>query len=123
MQVETVFKALAHKNRLRILNLINNRELCVCELENIMGTTQSNVSRHLGKLKDADIISPRRDAQWIYYALNDEFIQEHSFLQKVIQEELVGQIFDEDMDRLQIYMESNLNCSDLREGREIFPDN
>jgi ArsR family transcriptional regulator len=56
MNIIEVLKALAHENRIRILNLLAENELCVCELENILQVNQSNASRHLSKLKNADLI-------------------------------------------------------------------
>ncbi len=119
MKVEKILKALAHRNRLRILNLLERQELCVCELENLMEANQSNVSRHLSKLKNADIIESHRDAQWIYYALNRNFIKKHSFLQEIISEEFEDNIFHRDREKLKIYLQSNLTCKDLRQGKDI----
>lgn len=56
IDVLKIMKALSHQNRLRILNLINQHELCVCEIQYIMQINQSNTSRHLNKLKQAEII-------------------------------------------------------------------
>ncbi len=122
MEIENLFKALAHKNRLRILNLLHEQELCVCELRNIMSTTQSNVSRHLGKLKNSDIISSRRDAQWIYYEIDRDFLAEHEFLQMILEEELQEDIFKQDIKRMKAYVDSDLDCGDLREGKSIISE-
>lgn len=56
MEFVEIFKALADENRLRILNVLNQGELCVCEIETLLGITQSNASRHLNKLKSLKII-------------------------------------------------------------------
>lgn len=119
MELEKILKALAHRNRLRILNLLESQELCVCELENLMEANQSNVSRHLSKLKNAGIIKSQREAQWIYYALDFKFLKEHSFLQEIISKELQGGIFQRDSEKLDIYLQSDLSCKDLRQGEEI----
>lgn len=68
-----LFKALSDENRLRILNLLFCKEMCVCEIEGILSMTQSNVSRHLIKLKNADIVVSKKSSQWAYYELNSEF--------------------------------------------------
>ncbi len=68
-----VYKALADDNRLRILNILAERELCVCEIEEVLGITQSNASRHLNKLRQAGIIVSRKEAQWIYYSFSPDF--------------------------------------------------
>ena len=69
-----IFKAMADENRLRIINILMNYELCVCELEVILNMTQSNVSRHLAKLKNGGIISSTKYAQWIHYKLDEDFL-------------------------------------------------
>ena len=58
MSVDLVYilKALADDNRIRILNLLRNGELCVCDIEAVLGIKQSNASRHLNRLKVAGII-------------------------------------------------------------------
>jgi len=63
-------RALADETRLRIVHLLARRgELCVCEIESALETTQSKVSRHLAHLKHAGIVQDRRDGTWIHYRL------------------------------------------------------
>ncbi|HET6450728.1 MAG TPA: metalloregulator ArsR/SmtB family transcription factor, partial [Spirochaetia bacterium] len=62
MEVSDLLKALADTNRLRILNLLHEQTLCVCDLEAILELNQSNLSRHLSKLKQAGIVSARKEA-------------------------------------------------------------
>jgi len=80
MQEIVVFKALSDESRLRIINLLMQRELCVCEIEKILDMSQSNVSRHLNKLKNAGIVLSKKQSQWAYYSLNDVFISSNSYL-------------------------------------------
>jgi len=61
-------KALADPNRLRILNLLGDRTLCVCDLEEILGLNQSNLSRHLAKLKTAGLVSAQKRGLFMHYA-------------------------------------------------------
>lgn len=68
--ISEVFRVLGDKNRLHILWLLNRKELCVCEITDICGLSQSNVSQHLSKLKSVGLVKERRKAQWIYYSLN-----------------------------------------------------
>jgi ArsR family transcriptional regulator len=68
-----IFKALSDETRLRILSVVWDGEMCVCEIEAALGLTQSNASRHLTALKNAGILSSRKCAQWAYYKLNEEF--------------------------------------------------
>jgi ArsR family transcriptional regulator len=64
-----IFKALGDENRLRIVKMLQQRPLCVCEVTEILGIAQSGASRHLGLLHDAGLIEHTRDGQWIIYRL------------------------------------------------------
>jgi ArsR family transcriptional regulator len=88
MDLVKVLKALADENRLRILNLLYHKELCVCELENILGMTQSNVSRQLIKLKDAGLIESEKDGQFVVYRINREALAEHLFFKNFCVQEV-----------------------------------
>ena len=65
-----VFKALSDETRIRLLKLLSERELCVCELEQALNMTQSRVSRNLGILKEAGLVKDRRDGLWAFYSLD-----------------------------------------------------
>lgn len=71
-QLERVFKALGQSTRLKIIFLLNEQKLCVCELEHILGLSQSAVSQHMRILKGADLVNEERKGQWIFYSLNKE---------------------------------------------------
>ncbi|MDR3230366.1 MAG: metalloregulator ArsR/SmtB family transcription factor [Synergistaceae bacterium] len=64
-----LFKSLSDETRLRILNLLYERELCVCHIMAVLDIPQSNASRHLSRLKHAGLVRGRREAQWMYYSL------------------------------------------------------
>ena len=83
-----IFKALSDETRLRILSLLLNGEMCVCEIEDCLGLTQSNASRHLTALKNAGILSSSKQAQWAYYGLSDEFCEENRELMNYLTEKL-----------------------------------
>lgn len=101
MDIIEIFKALGDMTRLRIYNIIRHNELCVCQIESILEITQSNASRHLNKLKYAGIITSRKDAQWVYYSLDREFIQKNGALIKYIDDK-IGKIspFKDDTEKL-----------------------
>jgi ArsR family transcriptional regulator, arsenate/arsenite/antimonite-responsive transcriptional repressor len=67
--LERFFQALADVTRLRILNLIGNREICVCYLVDILGCSQPKISRHLAYLRQAGIVSARREGKWMHYRI------------------------------------------------------
>ena len=64
-----LFKALADETRLRIINLLYERELCVCDVMAVLEISQSKASRHLICLKHAGLLSDRREAQWMHYSI------------------------------------------------------
>ncbi len=61
------FKALSDSTRLRIIGLLSESNLCVCEIIDILGMTQSRISRHLGILKQAGLIEEERKGKWVIY--------------------------------------------------------
>jgi len=71
-ELEALLKALADKNRLRILKLLQKRKMCVCELAFILGITQPSVSRHLKRLCCAGIIDSEQDRFWTNYYLKGD---------------------------------------------------
>lgn len=65
-------KALADDKRLRIVTLLADGERCVCELQDALDAGQSLLSFHLRTLKEAGLVSDRREGRWVYYALKQE---------------------------------------------------
>ncbi|HTK37823.1 MAG TPA: metalloregulator ArsR/SmtB family transcription factor [Pyrinomonadaceae bacterium] len=66
-EMENLFLALSDKTRLRILAIMSGREVTVGEFTDVLGESQPKVSRHLGYLRTAGLVSTRRDGKWIYY--------------------------------------------------------
>lgn len=64
-----LFAALADPTRLRLLNLMNGREVCVCYFVEILKQGQPKISRHLAYLRRAGIVSARRDGKWMHYSI------------------------------------------------------
>lgn len=67
--MELFFAALADNTRLRLLNLIDETEVCVCFFVEVIGTNQPKISRHLAYLRKAGIVSARRDGIWAHYRI------------------------------------------------------
>lgn len=65
-------KLTGDKTRLTILWYLFERECCVCDLAELLGTSQPNVSQHMRKLKDGGLVKESRRGQWIFYSLNME---------------------------------------------------
>jgi ArsR family transcriptional regulator len=88
-QDETVsrrFRALADATRLRIIDKLRDGEECVCNLTGPLGTRQSLLSFHLRTLKEAGLVTDRKEGRWVYYTLNldvlDEMMQALELLKK-----------------------------------------
>lgn len=64
-----VLKALSDETRLRMLNLLYEKELCVCDIMEALKISQTKASRHLTCLKNAGLVSDRKHAQWVYYSI------------------------------------------------------
>ncbi|MEM3609154.1 MAG: metalloregulator ArsR/SmtB family transcription factor [Candidatus Bathyarchaeia archaeon] len=67
-----VFKALADTTRLRILKLLEVREMCVCEVMIALGLTQPTTSHHLGIMENVGLIKSRKEGKWVYYSIADQ---------------------------------------------------
>jgi len=82
------FQAVAEETRFRIVQLLAGGERCVCELQADLDAAQSRLSFHLKKLKDAGVVTDRRDGRWVHYSLVPEALEEmRAFLGEVKPEE------------------------------------
>ncbi|NMB97608.1 MAG: winged helix-turn-helix transcriptional regulator [Clostridiaceae bacterium] len=114
MDLIEIFKALGDENRIRILNLLIIQELCVCEIETVLDMTQSNASRHLNKLKTSGIITSEKKSQWVYYRINNKFIQENKLLYEFIKNKMAENTqLLRDVERLKKCKDDNFDCEKL----------
>ncbi|WP_263350027.1 ArsR/SmtB family transcription factor [Acidicapsa acidisoli] len=67
--IERFFQALGDSTRLRLLNLMGDQEICVCYFVEILGQPQPKISRHLAYLRNAGIVTTRRDGKWMHYRI------------------------------------------------------
>ena len=115
-----LFKTLGDLNRLRILNLVREWELCVCEIEVLLDLSQSNASRHLGKLREAGIISGDKDGQWIHYRIDPRFSETNpqllAFLNSRFDQE---EVFLKDAGKCLRYKESPYSCQTITEDKDF----
>jgi len=70
-EASAAMQAMAHPLRLKILCLVGNQELSVLEIVDAVGTTQSNISQHLAVLRDHEILVARKDANKVFYRIED----------------------------------------------------
>jgi len=68
-QMDLFFQALGDNTRLRLLNLMGDREICVCYLVEVLEQGQPKISRHLAYLRRAGIVAARRDGKWMHYRI------------------------------------------------------
>jgi ArsR family transcriptional regulator len=80
-EVARLCHALSDRTRLAILDRLRGGQRCVCDLVDLLGAAQSRLSFHMKTLKDAGLISDRREGRWIHYSLNPEALDAiHEFL-------------------------------------------
>ncbi len=93
-EMEIFFLALADKTRLRLLNLMRESEVCVCFFTEVLGESQPKISRHLAYLRNAGIVSARREGKWMHYRIE---IPEDFHAAKILQDTLEGLKSKDDM--------------------------
>ena len=67
--MDLLFKALADRTRLRLINLMGDDEICVCFLVEVLKTNQPKISRHLAYLRRAGVVAARREGKWMHYRI------------------------------------------------------
>ena len=111
MSLIRVLKALGDETRLSIVNVLRVENLCVCEIEAILQSSQSNVSRHLAKLRDAGIIYSEKKSQWVYYGINKDILDRYSFIKALLDNDLAKHIqYQEELAKLKNYREQYYEC-------------
>lgn len=86
-EMEKLFLALADKTRLRLLNLMREDEICVCYFTEVLGESQPKISRHLAYLRNAGLVSARREGKWMHYQI--EF-PDNQLAKRILLETLKG---------------------------------
>ncbi|AWW25189.1 ArsR/SmtB family transcription factor [Acetobacterium carbinolicum] len=100
-----IFKVLSDETRLRIILLLTQSELCVCELSYILDVSQPNVSKNLAKLKELSLVTSQRKEKYIFYQLrNDNMILTH----------ILNDILDNLEDYPQLVTDQNRNDGNLK---------
>jgi ArsR family transcriptional regulator len=93
-ELESLFMALSDKTRLRLLNLMREDEICVCFFTEVLGESQPKISRHLAYLRNAGLVSARRDGKWMHYRIEEP---ENIFAAQIFRETLTALINQDDM--------------------------
>lgn len=114
MSIIEVLKVISDNNRLRILNLLHAQELCVCELEYLLGISQSNLSKHLRLMSDSGFLESRRQNKFAYYKIKESVFLDHPFLVTIFETELKKEEFlMAELDKLSNYQKSDLTCHNI----------
>jgi ArsR family transcriptional regulator len=85
IELETIFRALSDRTRLRILNLLRGGELCVCDLVGVLDVPQPTASRHLAYLRKAGLVMARKEGLWHYYRLTPASTKFHKKLLECVE--------------------------------------
>jgi ArsR family transcriptional regulator len=87
-----VFKALSDPNRIRIVKMLSERELCMCEVREMLNLSSSTVSEHLTILRNANLLLDSKEGKWVNFRLNDK--SDQKFIRSVIT--LIKNSFEDD---------------------------
>jgi len=108
----TIFKALSDETRLRVIKLLEQGELCVCDITAALDMVQPKVSFHLSALKEAGLIKDRKQGKWIHYRLSDADLFRRMLMVSVC-EKANGVLIGEDKKRLSRHLKTkkpSLEC-------------
>lgn len=114
------FKALSDETRLRILNILLERECCVCEVMQALDISQTRASRNLAALYDAGFLKLRKDGLWSLYSVDKDGMQEYlTDLVRAVTKSLEGnKAVELDRERLKEAERVGPGCADrIRTGR------
>lgn len=105
-----VLKALSDETRLRILNLLYVKELCVCDIEEALQISQAKTSRHLIYLKNAGLVKDRKYAQWVYYSMAKD--KRMKFIDSLVYDNLRNmELYKKDLENLsEWFSKKNIQC-------------
>jgi len=120
MKTVQMLKALGDETRIRIVNILRHGPLCVCEIESILEVTQSNASRHLNKLMNANLVTYYKEAKFVYYKLDEESLNEYSFIKILLDKQLEKEEkLKYDYDILINYKNAGLTCDNVSQVKDI----
>lgn len=77
-EYEAVLKAVADRNRVRLLKMLGGGEMCVCQLVAALGLAQSTVSKHLALLHAAGLVEQRKEGRWVHVRLSESAVNEYT---------------------------------------------
>ena len=108
--IASILKTLSDINRLRVLNLLNKREMCVCEIEYITEINQSNLSRHLKNMTNIGLLINWKENKFSYYRINEKFINQNPFIREIMVRLSEEEIIQEVEKKYSEYITENIPC-------------
>lgn len=91
-------KTISNETKMRLVSLLLENELCVCELEEILNIKQVNISKNLNSLKEANIVDSRKEKQRAFYFLSEEFMDNKFLVEHVRELKLKEDILKKDFE-------------------------
>jgi ArsR family transcriptional regulator len=107
-EILNIFKALSDEIRLRILKLLQNGELCVCDIFSALDMVQPKVSFHLAVLKDARLIRDRKDGRWVHYRISEDDLFRRLLILSALERIPEASVAD-DRKRLHVFLQAKSN--------------
>jgi len=105
-----------------VMLLLRNRELCVCDFEGVLGISQSKASRHLRYLRNAGLLTDRKEGLWVYYQLADDESSEFGLIFDALEQVIDGKTKKELSDTLSEWLKnkekSDIKCALIRNERK-----
>ena len=118
MEVVEILKIFTDFNRIRVYSLLLKDELCVCELEVMLGISQSNLSKHLAILKKAGIVDCKKKSLWTIYYINKNFFEQNELLiAYIVEKSKDNNIINKDFKIYNIYCNKKIDCRFASENK------
>ncbi len=118
MRSITYLKSISNNTKLRLVSLLLENELCVCELEEILHIRQVNISKNLISLKESGIVNVRRDKQRGFYSLAEDFLGNPHLVEHIrelrLKEEVLRKDFEEFLKHEEVKDENIYVCNIFR---------
>ncbi len=109
LQEASIFKAISEEIRLRIMVLLTEGELCVCDLMQVLNLPQSSVSRHMAKLRSSQLVIDRRDGKWVHYRIHNDINERIPMLTDTLDQFRDRLPYQKDRENLALHLQTK-NC-------------
>lgn len=91
IEIQTIFKTLSDITRLQIIDMLSRKEMCACDLLDGLSINQSTLSHHMKVLTETGLVLGRKEATWMYYSINRQFISKiHNLIDELLNQKIGG---------------------------------